>query len=785
MGTDFFHCGELGAGQTMKLINNLLATGVARGVGRRRWSPAPRPASRSTRCCRCCKTTMAWNNQLAIAMPKRPLAGDFKPGFMMKLAHKDCRLALQMVDGARRRGAGRARAALASLEEGLDSGLQDDDVGALLKLREEAAGVRGAAAGAGVTVERAASSGAAAGERLRKRMASHPRARRLLLRRRCSIRATTSRRRSSTWPPARAFRLRVGDAARDVVTLERIAAGHKFALRALAAGAAGAQVRRGHRLRDAGDRRRRVGARSQSRAATRSTRSVGAAAGAEADPRPGASVRAGSATKRGFDGYRRRDGRVGVRNHVLVLSPTGLTSAAARRVASLVRGTVCVAVGIRARADRRRREAALRHARRSGDASERRRRRRRVGRCRHHGHVRRRDRRDRASRRSALSLPGVHEDALALVDAGVRAAARLVHEASALRRERCDLADLCIAVECGHSDATSGLVCNPLAGRMMEAVVGGGGQAMFSETVEWTGAEHLLARARRDAGRGAAHRRRRRRTASAWRAKPAAICARRTPARRTRRAASRRSRRRRWARSPRAAGSRSGTCCAPRSGRSAPGLYLMDTPYFSPESMTAMVAGGAQIVVFTTGAGNSYTSLIAPTLKMSANPGTTSRLDAQIDFAASGVLRGTSSSTSSAMRGVARLLDIASGIAHLRRDRRRRRRSGQPRRPFDVAAAQGRPHPSDPFATTRTSMSFDPAATRRIGRRDVAVSQLGVGTAPFGSLAADRHRRFGARRIRRTPRRRPALLRHRAVLRPGPRRAPARRVHARRRSARG
>ena len=44
------------------------------------------------------RTTMAWNNALAIAMPKRPLAGDFAPGFMMKLAHKDCRLALKMVD---------------------------------------------------------------------------------------------------------------------------------------------------------------------------------------------------------------------------------------------------------------------------------------------------------------------------------------------------------------------------------------------------------------------------------------------------------------------------------------------------------------------------------------------------------------------------------------------------------------------------------------------------------------------------------------------------------------
>src|SRR6266545_1806959 len=107
MGTDFFYCGDLGAGHTMKRVF---------------------------------RTTMAWNNALAIALPKRPLAGDFSPGFMMKLAHKDCRLALQMVD-ALGVSAPVGRAALASLDEGLKRGLQDHDVGALLKLREEAAGV--------------------------------------------------------------------------------------------------------------------------------------------------------------------------------------------------------------------------------------------------------------------------------------------------------------------------------------------------------------------------------------------------------------------------------------------------------------------------------------------------------------------------------------------------------------------------------------------------------------------------------------------------------------------
>jgi 3-hydroxyisobutyrate dehydrogenase-like beta-hydroxyacid dehydrogenase len=139
MGTDFFHCGELGAGQTMKLLNNLLATAVGEASIEALVAGTKSGLTLDTMM-NVFRTTMAWNNQLAIAMPKRPLVGDFKPGFMMKLAHKDCRLALQMVD-ALGIAAPVGRAALASLEEGIGRGLQDDDVGALLKLREESAGV--------------------------------------------------------------------------------------------------------------------------------------------------------------------------------------------------------------------------------------------------------------------------------------------------------------------------------------------------------------------------------------------------------------------------------------------------------------------------------------------------------------------------------------------------------------------------------------------------------------------------------------------------------------------
>jgi 4-hydroxybutyrate dehydrogenase/sulfolactaldehyde 3-reductase len=139
MGTDFFHCGEVGAGQTMKLLNNLLAAAVGEASIEALVAGTKAGLSLDTMLS-VLKTTMAWNNQLAIAMPKRSLAGDFKPGFMMKLAHKDCRLALQMVEALGVKTPV-GHAALASLTEGLERGLQDHDVGALLKLREESAGV--------------------------------------------------------------------------------------------------------------------------------------------------------------------------------------------------------------------------------------------------------------------------------------------------------------------------------------------------------------------------------------------------------------------------------------------------------------------------------------------------------------------------------------------------------------------------------------------------------------------------------------------------------------------
>ncbi len=121
MGKDFFHCGAIGMGQAMKLSNNLLAsiigsacnevlvTGVKAGLKLELMLDVMR-------------TTMAWNNQLAINMPKKAFIGDFEPGFMVKLARKDVRLALAL---ARQSGVEPriGEAAYAALEAAMSAGM--------------------------------------------------------------------------------------------------------------------------------------------------------------------------------------------------------------------------------------------------------------------------------------------------------------------------------------------------------------------------------------------------------------------------------------------------------------------------------------------------------------------------------------------------------------------------------------------------------------------------------------------------------------------------------------
>ncbi|MBM3627697.1 MAG: hypothetical protein FJX21_07755 [Alphaproteobacteria bacterium] len=361
----------------------------------------------------------------------------------------------------------------------------------------------------------------------------------------------------------------------------------------------------------------------------------------------------------GFLGYRRPDGRAGTRNHVLVLSILGLVGGAARRIARDVRGTLLVATpyGRGQFGDDK-----LVHERQL------------VGLARNPNVaavlVVGADRKaaDRVAAAVATTgkpvevaaLDDVHEDSLALGELGTRRAAVLVRDASRLRREACPASALFLGVECGHSDATSGLGANPLAGAAVDRVVDAGGTAVFGETVEWLGAEQLLARRGATPAVGEA-------IVAAVMRREAAVAATgfdltgNNPGQENIRGGLSTIEEKSLG-----AIAKGGTrpiqgvlAIAEEPGR--PGLYVMDAPAFSPESLTGFAASGANLMLFTTGAGNSFCNAIAPTLKISVRPDTVARLPHQIDFDGSAILAGAEEIDAAGARLFERILAVASG----------------------------------------------------------------------------------------------------------------------------
>jgi altronate dehydratase large subunit len=360
-----------------------------------------------------------------------------------------------------------------------------------------------------------------------------------------------------------------------------------------------------------------------------------------------------------FDGFRRSDGTVGVRNHVLVMSVTGLTGPTARRIGRAVPGARVITtpygsglVEGDAALQRRAMEAFGRHPNVAAVLV--------VGAT--PPYVAEIAEAIAATGKpvESLVLDDCDHDAITLTERGIRIAARFMREASRARRVRIDVADLCLAMECGRSDPSSGLVANPRVGSIVDAVVAAGGRAVFGETIEWLGAEHLLAARAADAAVAQAIR------DAVLRRERMSVAAGITLT----------------GKNPGPTNVAAGLStieekslgAIAKGGRSpirgvvdiaetlpGPGLYVMDAPAYAPESVGGLVASGAQIVLFTTGVGNSFVSGLAPTIKISANPVAAKRLGEQLDFDASGVFERREALTDATSRLMDVMLDIASG----------------------------------------------------------------------------------------------------------------------------
>lgn len=216
---------------------------------------------------------------------------------------------------------------------------------------------------------------------------------------------------------------------------------------------------------------------------------------------------------------------------------------------------------------------------------------------------------------------------------------RMQADAAGQKRVRIRADELTVGLECGGSDTTSGLFGNPALGAFTDMLVDLGGTAVFSEPVECLGAEALLKR--RAASPQVAERLIATVHAYNQLAKAHGVDLAGTNPTPDNIAGGLTSIEEKSLGAVAKTGSRTiqgviGYGEAPP----APGVWMMDAPAAAVENITALAAGGAQLVCFVTGTGNPSGHPIAPTIKISANPDTVNRMPTHLDVALADMLRG-------------------------------------------------------------------------------------------------------------------------------------------------
>ena len=252
---------------------------------------------------------------------------------------------------------------------------------------------------------------------------------------------------------------------------------------------------------------------------------------------------------------------------------------------------------------------------------------------------------------------------LKAVDMAVRYAKEMVAEASMLQKEEFPISELIVGTECGGSDPTSGLAANPVIGEMSDRIVAAGGTSILSETTEFIGAEHILARRAatpevHDRIFEIVHR-----YEAALRLVGEEV--------------------REGNPSP---GNKAGGLttleekslgCIHKGGHHpveevydyakqmeyGKGLVIMDTPGNDPSSVAGMAAGGCQLVLFSTGRGTPTGNPIAPVIKLTANPITYGKMKDNIDVDGSILLEHPEKMDEVADALVAEIIDFANGKA--------------------------------------------------------------------------------------------------------------------------
>ncbi len=244
---------------------------------------------------------------------------------------------------------------------------------------------------------------------------------------------------------------------------------------------------------------------------------------------------------------------------------------------------------------------------------------------------------------------------------GVEIIRGLLPEANRVRRQPVPASHLTVGLQCGGSDGYSGISANPALGAAVDRLVRNGGTAILSETPEIYGGEHLLTR--RAASPEVADKLLQR---IAWWEEYTA-------------------RNRMSMDNNPSAGNKAGGLTTilekslgaiAKSGTTklvdvvefaepvtARGFVYMDTPGYDPVSATGQVAGGANLICFTTGRGSAYGCAPSPSLKLSTNTALWTRQTEDIDIDCGGIVDGSDTVDAVGERIFRLILDTASGRA--------------------------------------------------------------------------------------------------------------------------
>ena len=362
-----------------------------------------------------------------------------------------------------------------------------------------------------------------------------------------------------------------------------------------------------------------------------------------------------------FWGYKRKDGRAGIRNHVLILPACACGSESSRIVASQVRGAVsivfntgCSDVAANTAMSQKVLTGFACNPNVYGVVI--------IGLgCETVPHRKLREKIEAMTSKPVVSF-GIQEEGgtLKTIEKAVRAAREMASTAGMQQKERCDISELLLGIECGGSDATSGLTSNPAVGKLSDRLVDLGASTMMSESIEWIGGEHVLAKRAatpeihdqiiRVCEDYEAHLKAAGQDCRAGQPTP---------------------------------GNKDGglstidekSLGCIRKGGTRPivevlaqaerptkrGAIVMDTAGYDISSVTSMVAAGCNVIVFTTGRGTPTGNAIVPVLKVTANAHTYSWMEDNMDVDLSGILRGEESISASGERLLTRIHEVANG----------------------------------------------------------------------------------------------------------------------------